>query len=411
MAGSPYTTPLLVRDGEQPRLLRRIPVAGKTGGTRYDEGYIQKLAFEYPSCLPIAEIDRAYEGLIPVCMELHTPVGPLDALYVTPTGRLVVLEAKLWRNPEARRKVVGQILDYAKELSRWDYADLQREVSLALKKKGNVLYEIVAKTDPAIDESAFVDEVETSLRRGRFLLLIVGDGIREGAAAIAEFLENVGSLEFTFGLVELALYEAFDAGVLVQPRVLARTVELHRTIVELRPGLSIVEGSAESDEDVEGTQGEAAQFYQSFWSEFLAELRLDDASQPLAKPNKTTNIFFGMPPSATMAWVSAYFAPSKQRVGVYLTFARGAFGDESFRILMADKEAIDNELGIDVEWIPEAASKGLRRNNVSRRKHFEDVLATANRPAIKAFFTDTVNRFVNVFRPRLERIAEESRDR
>ncbi len=35
----------------------------------------------------------------------------------------MLVEAKLWRNPEARRKVIGQILDYAKELSRWNYED------------------------------------------------------------------------------------------------------------------------------------------------------------------------------------------------------------------------------------------------------------------------------------------------
>ena len=30
----------------------------------------------------------------------------------------MLIECKLWRNPEARREVVGQILDYAKVLTR-----------------------------------------------------------------------------------------------------------------------------------------------------------------------------------------------------------------------------------------------------------------------------------------------------
>jgi len=60
------------------------------------------------------------------------PFGPI--LYEN-GGRLAVVEVKLWRNPEARRKVVAQILDYAKELSNWDYEDLQREVSKRVGRK------------------------------------------------------------------------------------------------------------------------------------------------------------------------------------------------------------------------------------------------------------------------------------
>ena len=52
----------------------------------------------------------------------------MDALYINPLGRLILAEFKLWRNPQARREVIGQILDYTKELASWNYEDLQREV-------------------------------------------------------------------------------------------------------------------------------------------------------------------------------------------------------------------------------------------------------------------------------------------
>jgi len=38
--------------------------------------------------------------------------------------RLVVVEDKLFRNPEARRAVLGQMLDYAKELKETDFSRL-----------------------------------------------------------------------------------------------------------------------------------------------------------------------------------------------------------------------------------------------------------------------------------------------
>ena len=48
--------------------------------------------------------------------EVLTAAGLIDVLYVSPAGLVTIVETKLWRNPEARREVVGQILDYAKEL-------------------------------------------------------------------------------------------------------------------------------------------------------------------------------------------------------------------------------------------------------------------------------------------------------
>ena len=84
---------------------------------------IQDLLFMNPECLPISDIDESYNPVIPVCKELYTSAGPLDIFMITPNGDLVIIETKLWSNPESRRKVVAQILDYAKELSTWSYSD------------------------------------------------------------------------------------------------------------------------------------------------------------------------------------------------------------------------------------------------------------------------------------------------
>ena len=43
-------------------------------------------------------------------------------------GYLTLVETKLWRNPEARRTVVAQIIDYASHLSTWTYDDLRQAV-------------------------------------------------------------------------------------------------------------------------------------------------------------------------------------------------------------------------------------------------------------------------------------------
>lgn len=178
-------------------LLKRCPLASDGR----NEAWLRDFLLRHPAALPAGDIDSAFDDLIPVCAELRTQAGPLDALFVNRRGALVLVECKLWRNPEARREVVGQILDYAKELARWRYEDLQREVSRARGEPGtNALYRLVAERHPEVGEAAFVDAVSRNLSAGRFLLLVVGDGIREGTEAIVEFLSRHSGLHFTFGL-------------------------------------------------------------------------------------------------------------------------------------------------------------------------------------------------------------------
>ena len=76
-----------------------------------------------------------FSGPVAICTELNTLAGPIDNFMVTPSGLPVLVECKLWRNPEARREVVSQILDYAKELSRWSSSDVQREVETPAETK------------------------------------------------------------------------------------------------------------------------------------------------------------------------------------------------------------------------------------------------------------------------------------
>src|SRR5260221_5321755 len=98
-----------------------------------------------------------FSGPVPICTELNTTAGPIDKFMVTPAGLPVLVECKLWRSHEGRREVIGQILDYAKELSRWSSSDVQREVSRRLKRDGNPLLEMVRAIDPTMDEIQFND--------------------------------------------------------------------------------------------------------------------------------------------------------------------------------------------------------------------------------------------------------------
>ena len=57
MRKSAYGTPLVIKDGGDPIVLDKIEISDGS----YNEKFIQDLVFDHPSCLPISEIDRAYE--------------------------------------------------------------------------------------------------------------------------------------------------------------------------------------------------------------------------------------------------------------------------------------------------------------------------------------------------------------
>jgi hypothetical protein len=268
-------------------------VAQQGGGDAVSEAYIQSLVHEHPACLPIAEIDAMFSGPVPICTELNTPAGPIDNFMVTPSGLPVLVECKLWRNPEARREVVSQILDYAKELSRWSSSDVQREVSHRLKRDGNPLLDMVRAVDPEIDEQQFNDALTANLRRGRFLLLIVGDGIREGVEAIAEYLQLHAGLHFSLGLVELPIYGMPNGDRLVAPRVLARTALITRNVVAVPDGYVVDEvEDPTSVAEIDPERTKLAEQSKQFWTEFVDHyLKLDDPEQrrqtELAEPKRS----------------------------------------------------------------------------------------------------------------------------
>jgi hypothetical protein len=204
-------------------------------GTLYDEQWLQHLIHAHPELLPITEIEPAFEPAIAVCLELPTPKGYIDNFFVTPTGNLLFAECKLWRNPEARRQVVAQVMDYVESITSWGYADLEEAVRRAQLPDGGRpqkgLHDLVSG-DQELDEAEFVDAVSRNLRLGLGLFFIVGDGIREETEALTAHLQAHPGLHFALALVELALFRLpTDGSVLIQPRVIARKVNIERGII------------------------------------------------------------------------------------------------------------------------------------------------------------------------------------
>ena len=336
-------------------ILRRIPLDTPATQGGIDESTLQDLLFRYPQTLPITAIDAAYDGAVPVCRELYTPAGYVDTLYVNALGRLTLAEFKLWRNPQARREVIGQILDYAKEITFWNYEDLQREVSKALKRTGNVLYELVRTVDPEVDEAAFVDNVTRHLRRGEFLLLIIGDGIREGVENIVDFVQRHSGLHFNLALVETALYRDTDDRLIVQPRVLTRTEIVRRIVFEAGETRDIRPDDSERDDGLTDPQRENLRF----WKAVVDKYSFSDVTVEVPEATKDSTFFIKVRNSGFGDWgltFVGYLDRSSSHIGCYLTCRKDIpHAVRAYEQIKASLDEFRAELGDDLQtWVNSA---------------------------------------------------------
>ena len=364
------------RDGGSPEVLQRKPLtSGVTEGS-LAEAMLQELLFKNPECLPIPAIDPAYADAVPVCMELRTPSGYVDALYVNRFGRLTLCEFKLWRNPQARREVIGQILDYAKDLASWGYEDLQRQVSLALGGEGsNVLYELVSEQHAGIVEAEFVDNVTRHLRRGEFLLLIVGDGIQERAEKIVDFIGRHSGLHFNLALVEAALYADGANQLIVQPRVLARTEILRRFVVD--HGV-VEEGMSPGIDDEQEPLSDQEEENLRFWKAVLRDYSFADKTVEPPLPRRLPTIHVLVGNSGFGGWAlffTGYIHRSGGTVGCFVVCRKGHPREQRiFDETLASLEEWGQRMGVGLDkWIQGDRPRfGFRRKGLSFLSGSED---------------------------------------
>ena len=163
--------------------------------------------------------------------------GSLDNFFITRNGNLALVEAKLWRNPEARRVAIAQALDYASAVFRMSFSELDAAVKKARVAAGipaASLFEIASDGENGLDEVEFVDNMTRNIGRGKAVIAVVGDGIREDLTSLSALLQGHAGQRFTFALVELAVYQTPSRSVrFVVPSVLAQTVLLERGVISI----------------------------------------------------------------------------------------------------------------------------------------------------------------------------------
>jgi hypothetical protein len=224
-------TPMMITLGAFSAPLTRVMLGTGT----HNEAWLQALIFNHPEMLPIGSIEPAFADAVAIACEIPCSHGYIDNLYLTPRGDIVVVEVKLWKNPQARREMVAQVLDYVAALMTMDYSTFEQALRQAKPTLvAGSLWKVFEDHPDALPEAAFIDAVSRNLQRGRLLALAVGDGVRAEAHALASLLQSHAGAHFSLALVELGLWQdGVSDRWLCVPKTLLQTVLIERGIVSV----------------------------------------------------------------------------------------------------------------------------------------------------------------------------------
>lgn len=214
MTGMPKTITMLNADLTAKRKLSRLDHEGEICSKRLAECDYDELIRCHSESLAEA---LSSAGLIAHDSTLlHLPsVSKIDVLFaevqaeVHTFRRFVIVEDKLFRNPEAHRDVLSQLMDYARQLRAMQPEALREEAGdLEAWFDGNE------------------DLIAPCLRRGSFLLVIAGDTIRPRLLSYLNHLKEIinPTLDVKLALVAMAVYSDGVEHVLVPHVVGAMTL-------------------------------------------------------------------------------------------------------------------------------------------------------------------------------------------
>jgi hypothetical protein len=397
---------ILGSDTAQP--LRRVALASTDG---HDEKWLQALLLEHPDLIPIEQIDPGAGQVVPICRELAIPKEGstvfLDMLGVTKQGRLVLVECKLWRNPQSRREVIAQILEYAALLREWTYADLTAKLVQALRWTGpNPLFAKVRQDLPELDEVRFVEAVSRSLMAGDFDLIVAGDGIRSDLQAIAGHLNGHAGILARLALVEFQIWTGFDGQTLVVPSVPMRTQVIEHRVVVDRLGVPLalmVEDQADVSVEklVNPEQAVGRDQDRAFWQRFIDQVRFDHPDQTPPRHGGRNWVKIDLPSPAR--WLTAYRSAGGS-AGLFLSLADEA-GAAAFAELQADANQLREGTGLDLQF--KVKQEMPFRGDILALRDTVGGLASSDEQVL-AWFVEASNRLVNALRPRFAALARQA---
>jgi len=164
-----------------------------------DEAQLQKMLYEAPELIPPDDQSPAV-----FIREAGLPgSGHTDLLGVDADGNILIVETKLAKNSEVRRKVIGQILEYAAYLWEFSYEEFNELFLMREKKSIGDLLTAITGGEP---RDGFREAVTENLRSGSFHLFIAVDEMNDDLERIITYVSSRGS-GLKLQAVELRVFE------------------------------------------------------------------------------------------------------------------------------------------------------------------------------------------------------------
>lgn len=210
----------------------------------FNEAWVRDLLYKNPQLLPVQQLKPDAREFLPIAVEVPFPdVGKADLVGVTTGGYPVIVETKLWRNPDARRKVMAQLIDYIKEMAKQDYEWFEKLWREHHPKSANPnLFKAASDASTIeLDETEFADRIGHACQVGDVLGFIVGDGIKHGLLKLVSYLAKHSShLRYSMTLLELRCHKLPTGSLAVIPNIVQEVspVERGHYRIEMPPELA-----------------------------------------------------------------------------------------------------------------------------------------------------------------------------
>ena len=193
------------------------------------EDALQTLFEKYPQIIPGKQIDPVSEDPPHfVLLRREMPVGgwSLDHLFVDQKGILTLVETKLFQNPESRREVIGQTIEYAANATEFWAGGAARQKGTEFwsnQSPPKELDEVFREEFGGdLDIEDFWRKVEENLRNGRIRLIVATDELRPEIRRMIEYLNKEMQNTEVLGL-ELRSYGENSESLVLVPRLVGQT--------------------------------------------------------------------------------------------------------------------------------------------------------------------------------------------
>jgi len=220
----------ILENDELNSLPTRTMRAGLLGKTLEDA--LQAIFEKHPQLIPGKQIEPGSEDppqFVLLRREMSVGSWSLDHLFVDQKGILTLVETKLIENPESRREVVGQIMEYAANAKKfWAEGRVRQKAAEYWSQKGkNGDLDQILKNEfgENLDIENFWATVETNLEDGKIRLIIATDELRPEVRRIIEYLNKEMKNAEILGL-EIRFYGEESASLVVVPRIVGQTQDI-----------------------------------------------------------------------------------------------------------------------------------------------------------------------------------------